>query len=86
MPSGESRKQYVGEYDPEIRLIVDAGFVRANEVKSALNIINHQIWRRTLAAAGIEPLARSASGRRIHWLRLADARRLLAGARVSKPP
>lgn len=82
MPKGDNMTRRTGTLDREIGLLVDDGYCRCSEVKIALGIINHQIWQRTLAAAGITVHDRG----RGHWLRLDDARRLLAGRDPAKPP
>lgn len=84
MAKGDNMRRRTGTYDRETGLLIDDGYAKCSEVKSALGIVNHQIWRRTLIAAGIEPITRDATGH--HFIRLEDARRLLAGARVAKPP
>lgn len=82
MPKGENTTQRTGELDRETGWLVDAGYVRCSEVKLSLGIPNHKVWQRTLAAAGISVTERG----RVHWLRIDDARRLLAGRNPAKPP
>lgn len=73
-----------GTWDRETGLLVDDGFAKCSEVRAALGVISHQVWRRTLAAAGIVPITRDATGH--HWIPLSAARRLLTRAKVAKPP
>lgn len=83
---GDNMTRRSGTLDRATGLLVDAGHCRASEVKTALGIINHQVWQRTLAAAGIEVYERPGSWGRVHWITFTDARRLLAGRNPAKPP
>lgn len=83
MPKGANMQKRIGTLDRETGFLVDAGYVKCSEVKSALRIINHQIWIRTLAGAGVAPVKRGPNGHQA--IRLDEAKRLLA-AQAEKPP
>lgn len=85
MSKGDNMRKHRGAFDAALGMIVDGGYVKASHVKTALGIVTHTVWRRTLADAGITTHERDETGR-AHWLTVDDARRLLAGSLPAKPP